>query len=101
MSTSALSSSLSGIYAGQARIGVAAHNVANLLTDDFRPLELSQEAVSAGGTRVEIAQAAAPRPVDFAEEAVQLMLGTVQARASMRVLETDFDLLGGLLDISV
>ncbi len=101
MSMSALSASLSGISAGSARIHAAAHNVANLLTENFRPLRVTQYAVGSGGTRVEVEQAATARPVEYAEEALQLMLGSVQARASMRVLETDLDLLGGLLDISV
>jgi flagellar basal body rod protein FlgG len=98
---SALSASLSGISAGSARIHAAAHNVANLLTDDFRPARVTQSAVESGGTRVEVDYAAEPRPVEYAEEAVQMIMGSVQARASMRVLEVDLDLLGGLLDLEV
>ncbi len=99
--TSGFSASLSGISAASTRIHAAAHNVANLLTDDYRPVRVTQSAPASGGTRAVVETAAEPRPVEFAEEAVQMILGKVQMRASMRVLETDMDLLGGLLDLEV
>ncbi|MFQ5698141.1 MAG: flagellar basal body rod protein [Myxococcota bacterium] len=96
---STASIALSGISAAEVRLGASAHNVANLLTKDFRPLRSHQTAVAQGGTRAQVEQAPAPETVDLAGELVNQMTASLQARASMRVLGTDLGLIGSLLDL--
>ncbi len=98
MPTSAIGSSLSGIQSAIARRNVSAHNVANLQTEDFRPLRARQSEVPAGGSRVEVEQSREPREVDLAAEFVDSSVASVQAKASLRVLDTELDLVGSLID---
>ena len=90
---------LSGIRAAIDRIQASSHNVANLSTEGFRPVKVTQvEEGASGGTRVRVEQAAQPEPVDVVDEIVSANVASIQARASMRVLETDLDLMGSLID---
>jgi flagellar basal body rod protein FlgG len=92
----ALGNALSGIASGLRRQQVVSHNVANLLTEDFRPLRARQSEVQAGGSRVEVERAASPEPVDLAQQFVEQSLAGLQTRASLRVMDTALDLLGEL-----
>jgi flagellar hook protein FlgE len=96
---SAISAGLSGIASAEKRIGVASHNVANLLTEEFRPLEAEQHSRAGGGSYATVEQEAEPREVDLAREFVGMDVAALQAKASMRVIETELDVLGSLLDI--
>jgi phage-related minor tail protein len=98
MGVDAIGSSLSGVSSAFARRNATAHNVANLLTEDFRPLRARQFEVEAGGSRVEVERAAQPETLDLAREFVDSSLASVQAKASLRVLDTDLDLIGTLID---
>ncbi len=98
MGVDAIGSSLSGVRSAFERRNASAHNVANLLTEEFRPLRARQSEVEAGGSRVEIERAARPETVDLAKELVDSSLASVQAKASLRVLDTDLDLVGTLID---
>ena len=99
MKIDASTAALSGVRAGQTRLGASAHNVANLLTEDFRPLEVQQSAQAQGGVDVSVSQAAQPREVSLVDELVDQQLASLQTRASLRVLETDLDLLGQIVDL--
>jgi flagellar hook protein FlgE len=90
---------LSGISGAHKRVAATSHNVANLLTEDFRPLKTRQHALESGGSMVEVEQAATPEPVSLADELVELMLAALQAKASGQVVGVQSDLLGNLLDI--
>ena len=99
MRASGLSSALSGIQAAKRQISASSHNVANLLTERFRPLRASQSDVAEGGVRASVEQSEQVAPVDVAREIVMTDLATVQAKASARVVETELELLGSLLDL--
>jgi flagellar hook protein FlgE len=99
MPISAISAGLSGIASAEKRIGVASHNVANLLTEDFRPLAAEQHSRAEGGSSATVQKESEPREVDLARELVGMDTAAIQAKASMRVIETELDLLGSLLDI--
>jgi len=99
MPTSAIGSSLSGIQTAFARRNASAHNVANVLTEDFKPLRTEQSESPSGGSRAEVRQAEEPREVDLAQEFVSSSVADVQARASLRVLDTELDLVGSIIDI--
>ena len=98
MPSNAIGPALSGIHAAFERRAASAHNVANLQTEDFRPLRTRQVEVQSGGVRVEVDRAAEPREVDLAGELVSSSVASVQARASLRVLDTELDLVGSLID---
>jgi flagellar hook protein FlgE len=99
MGVGALYSAISGITSSSRRIGVSAHNLANLGTEDFRPLESHQSSVAEGGSEVRVTQAEEPRQVEIQDEFVEQIISSVQAKASMRTIETELELIGSLLDI--
>lgn len=99
MRADAISTALSGIRSGSKKIDAASHNVANLLTEDFKPLRATQSEVAEGGSRATLEQSATPETVDVAKEVVNATLGGLQMRASAQVLETKLGLIGNLLDI--
>ncbi len=90
---------LTGITSATKRIEAASHNVANLQTEEFHPLVVEQSARAAGGSVAETEVAAEPAPVSLEREFIESELAAVQAKASARVVTTDLDLLGNLLDI--
>lgn len=94
-----LSSALSGIASAHTRIGVASHNLANQLTEDFRPLRSHQFSRATGGSVAQVEQVAEPEPVSVAREFVESEIAAVQARSSARMIKVELDLIGGLLDI--
>lgn len=98
MPIDAIGRSLSGIQSAFARQGVTAHNLANTLTEDFRPQRARQLESESGGSRVEVDRAEQPREVDIARELVDTSLASVQAKASLRVIDTETDLIGSLID---
>jgi flagellar hook protein FlgE len=101
VAVTAISAGIAGIDAASRRIGVASHNIANLLTQDFRPLRATQLSSGAAGVEVAIEQAPQPEPVSLEQELVGMMTASLQARASMRVIDTDLDLVGSLIDAFV
>lgn len=101
MPSSAISSALSGFNVASVRIDAASHNVANLQTEDFKPVRTHQHARAEGGVVVQVETAAQPEPVDLAGEIVGMVTASVQAQASLRVVETETGLIGSLLDLTV
>ncbi len=99
MTAGALSTALSGIKAAHQRVHAASHNLANFLTEDFHPVKTRQVSLAEGGVRVEVDRAEEPEPVLIADELVGSSLAVIQAKASARVVDTDLDLLGSLLDL--
>ena len=89
---------LSGMQAAQQRLRSSAHNVANVLTEDFHPERTVQQARTEGGVSVSVERSATPQSVDLAQEIVNQQLASHQFKAAVRVLETDLGLLGDLLD---
>lgn len=90
---------LSGMQSARTRFATSAHNVANLLTEDFRPLRTTQTAVAGGGSQARVDQSPAPRPVSLAREVVGQIEAGVQYTASARVLQVGAELRGSLLDV--
>lgn len=99
MGVDALSASVSGIRSGIRRLGVASHNVANLLTERFDPWRTVQVSRAEGGSETLVERGGNPVPVDVAHELIQASLGRLQSEASLRVATTQLDLLGSLIDI--
>ena len=96
--SNATSIGLSGLTAAMARLNSSAHNIANVLTEDFRPLRTTQAERAEGGVDAHTEQLTEPRAVDLAQEFVEQIRAQVAARASLRAIDTSLDVLGFLLD---
>lgn len=90
---------LSGLRAAGARMRSSAHNVANLLTEDFHPERVVQEAEGSGGVSTRVERSPRPAEVDLATELVDQQQALLQGKACLRVLDTHFDMLGSILDL--
>lgn len=96
----ALSSSLSGIQAASMRLDVAAHNIANAQTPDFRREVAQQQTVGTGlgqeqpGVVVTIGKSS-----EIGADLVQQMQASYSFKANLRSIRTQDELMGSLLDI--
>jgi flagellar basal body rod protein FlgC len=90
--------SLSGLNAAQTRLQVAAHNIANLSTPDFRRQEVTQNALAGGGTRAVIGRADSTGS-SLEADMVQQLLAKNSFLANLSVLKVSNETLGSLLDI--
>lgn len=112
MAISALNAGLSGLQANQQALGVEAHNVANLNTQNFQPQQASfQEAQPAGsGTAVTISSAArdlsatdgakaAPSGTDPASSITNSLVYKAGFDLSAKVVQAADERIGTLLDI--
>lgn len=90
---------LSGMQSASTRMAVSAHNVANLLTEGFRPQRATQTAQASGGSQATVSTASQPESVDLAREFVGQIEAKTQFKASARVLAAEAEMRGSLLDI--
>ena len=90
---------LSGMRSAQTRVSVSAHNVANLLTQDFRPQRAVQTSLASGGVEAMVATSPTAEPVSLEREIVDQIVAKTQFKASARVLDADFEMRGSLLDM--
>lgn len=99
MPVTALHAAMSGIAAAHQRVNTVSHNIANLQTEDFKPLKTTQESQTAGGVTTRTEQAEAPEEVSIAEQFVEANLASVQAKASAQIMRVEDELTGTILDI--
>ena len=90
---------LSGMQSASTRVAVSAHNVANLLTDGFRPQRVEQRSQASGGSQAGVTTSPTPEPVDLAREIVDQIVAKTQFKASARVLDVGLEMRGSLLDM--
>ncbi len=104
---------LSGVFANEKRVAVAADNIANLNTKDFAAKQLQLSSVESGGVTSRVVDknpATVPVPnaeggvdqlpnVSLEEELVGLNISTYGAKANLKVLATQKKLDEYLLDI--
>jgi flagellar hook-associated protein FlgK len=99
-SMSTTSIALSGVNAAMLQMDVAAHNIANQQTPDFKPQAVVQSAEPEGGVRTKIVQtrdADSPLEGDIAKQ----MSASYGYQANLRVLQTEEKMMGALLDARV
>ncbi|MED5618512.1 flagellar basal body rod C-terminal domain-containing protein [Ideonella sp. BN130291] len=89
---------LSGMNAAMRQLGASAHNIANAQTPGFRRQQVLQQTLADGGVRVSVAQAAEPGE-HLAEDMVQQMSASYAFKANLRVVQTQDQVLGSLLDV--
>lgn len=80
------------------RLDAAANNIANLQTPGYRREFVQQEALPDGGVTTSIAQLAEPGE-NLPEDIVQQMVASYSFKANLRVIQTQDDMLGSLLDL--
>ena len=90
---------LSGMQSAQRRIAVSAHNVANLLTEDFRPQSAMQTERLGGGSEVRVSQSVTSSPTRLENEIVDQITAATQYSASARVFAVGAELRGSLIDL--
>jgi flagellar hook-associated protein FlgK len=94
-----LSTALSGVSAAQERLRASSHNVANLSTPGYRreQVELASLPNEAG---VQVSRSTASQPgVSLEKEMVEQRATYYSYVANLRVLETQLNTTGALLDI--
>jgi flagellar basal-body rod protein FlgC len=110
--SSVLSIATSGMAAAQRRLEVSAHNIANASADlpkgappevaaAFAALRVDQVEISGGGTAPIVRQAPLGEGIDFANEAVQLMVARHTFAASAKMAQMAGDMQKTMLDMKV
>jgi flagellar hook protein FlgE len=89
---------LSGMNAATTRLGVSAHNIANIETAAFRRQQVVQETQAGGGVATSVTRADAISS-DLAADAVQQMTALYTFKANLRTVQVEHDMLGSLLDL--
>jgi flagellar hook protein FlgE len=89
---------ISGMNAATTRLGVSAHNVANVQTPAFRRQQVLQQTQAGGGVATSITQAN-DTGTDLATEAVQQMTALYTFKANLRSVQVEHEMLGSLLDL--
>ncbi len=88
----------SGMNAATTRLGVAAHNVANVQTAGFRRQQVLQQTQAGGGVTTSVTQLDAAGS-DLAADAVQQMTALYSFKANLRTVQVEHEMLGSLLDV--
>ncbi len=81
------------------RVATSAHNVANLLTEDFKPQRADQRSLKGGGSAATVRESASPRPVQLEREIIGQMQASTQYTASARVVSVASEMTGSLFDL--
>lgn len=111
--SSVSATSLSGLYANETRINVAAQNIANVDSENYKAQAVQQSTDAAGGVDARVVDKNPPsitvsdteggteqRPnVDLAEEVVNAQVATYSAEANLKVLKAQDKLDKYLLNI--
>lgn len=90
---------LSGMRSASTRLAVSAHNVANLLTEGFRPQRVTQTTQVSGGAQASVGTAPSTEPIALEREVVDQIQARTQFEGSARVLGAHVEMLGSLLDV--
>lgn len=113
---SGVGSTLSALKAFERKLEVAAHNTANLQSDDYKSLSSTISESGSGGIEVTLTRSTAPGPVvigkgngsmvereisnvELGKEISDSLLARRNYEANLRVLSTRDELLGSLLDM--
>jgi flagellar hook protein FlgE len=91
-----ISANMAAMHAASYSLNVSANNVANISTENFRASETRQVA-SAGGPKVSSYQA--NHGTDVASEMVKQIRLTYDFKANARVVRTQDEMIGKMIDI--
>ena len=93
-----LATALSGLNAASMRLDTSAHNIANTLTPGFRRQTVVQQALPGGGVAASVERAAAPG-ASLADDLVGQISASVVYKANLKVVQTQDEIMGSLLDV--
>lgn len=90
----------SGLNAAQQRLDVAAHNIANMNTENFRALEVVQQTQEGGGVSTSVMQLPAAQPAGdtLSNDFVQQMVASYAFKANVLTIQTEQKMLGTVID---
>jgi len=92
---------LSGMNAAQARLDVAANNIANLSTDNFTRKEVVQADLPGGGTKVADIKSAAQAGSNLEADMVEQLQARNTYMTNLSVFKSNNDMLmGTIIDIN-
>jgi flagellar hook protein FlgE len=91
-------SAISGMQAASLRVDVVGHNTANVDTDGFRSQRVDQATAAGGGVTASVSTAAAPG-VDLAEQAGELVTGSIAYSANAKVLQAQDEIQRTAIDL--
>ena len=91
--------SLSGLRDAEARLDVAASNIANLPSEGFSPAHVVSTELPGGGLEPNVVRDGAGTGVDLATEMVGLMMARLAFSANLAALAQTFEAQRSLLDI--
>ncbi|SEL67159.1 hypothetical protein SAMN05216359_11394 [Roseateles sp. YR242] len=100
MSTTSVSTVLSGISAANERLRASANNIANLNTEDYRRERVEAQTREDGGVRTTVTKLPEPG-ADLAADVVDQEASAYTFIANLKVLQTQVRAEGALLDIHV
>lgn len=97
--TSAISIATSGMQAATTRLNVAASNIANVDTADYKPLAVRQTELAGGGVAASVMPRSGVDPtVDLGDEVVDVIGARAAYLASLAVVTVADDMFRSLLD---
>jgi flagellar hook protein FlgE len=96
--SAALATAVSGLYTNAAKFRVAAHNVVNANSSDFKAHLATPVSQSPSGVRLEISVGSSP--VDLAREWVNMTEARIGYDANAQVISTLDRMAGALIDIT-
>jgi flagellar hook-associated protein FlgK len=94
-----ISTALSGMHAASLELATSAHNVANSLTPGFRRQSVARQATQGGGVSAVVVQAETVGE-SLAEDIVMQMSASYAFKANLKLLKTQDEVLGSLLDLT-
>jgi flagellar hook protein FlgE len=89
---------LSGLSAAMLRLDAAGNNIANSQTPGYRRQSVSQTEDAQGGVSTTIERAVEPGE-NMAQDIVDQMSASYSFKANLRVVKTQDEMLGALLDV--
>jgi flagellar hook protein FlgE len=89
---------LSGLSAAMLRLDAAGNNIANAQTPAYRRQAVSQAEDAQGGVSTTVERAVEPGD-DLAQDIVEQMSASYSFKANLRVVTTQDEMLGALLDL--
>lgn len=98
MNTSILTA-VQGFVASQRRLNKTAHNIANVNTENFRPLEIKQNEISPRGVETYTYKSTGKIGTELAGEKLDEILSLANARANVSVIKAADEMIGNIVDL--
>ncbi len=95
---STITTALSGLNAASLRLDTHANNIANSLTPGYQRQTVVQQALPGGGVAASVARAEAPGE-SLANDLVGQISASYDYKANLKVVKTQDELMGSLLDL--